>query len=39
MRSCSIIVNENVSVINFIFQYQCIVYKSFYDLYAMVLIC
>ena len=38
MKLCSIIVNGNVSVLNFIFQYSCIVYKSFYDLYVMVLI-
>ena len=38
MKSCSIIVNGNVSVLNFFFQYSCIFYKSFYDLYVMVLI-
>ena len=35
LKSCSIIVNRKVSVLNFIFQYSCIVYISFYDFYAM----
>ena len=30
VKSCSIAVIENVSVLNSIFKYQCIVYKSFY---------
>ena len=38
MKSCSTIVNGNVSVLNFIFQYYCIVYKSFYDLYVILIV-
>ena len=29
MRSCSIIVNRKVSVLNFIFQYECMVINRF----------
>ena len=38
MKSCSIIVNGNVSVLNFFFNARVLFYKSFYDLYVMVLI-
>ena len=39
MKSCSIIVTGNVSVLNFIFNASVLFYKSFYDLNVMVLIC
>ena len=30
MKSCSIVVTRKLSVLNSIFKYYCIVYKSFY---------
>ena len=38
MKSCLIIINGKVSVLNFIFNASVLFYKSFYDLYIMVLI-